>query len=146
MKLSPETHSQLEDFFREYFNDYGLQLPKIEIYVNGGAGLITKILNIHGITIGRHIFIKPSIVKSNQDKKLQINKNLLAHEVAHVVQYQQLGFIGFLAKYVKDYFVLLSQKRKWHSVARTEAYWEIPHEIEARDAAREFEKWIKDKN
>lgn len=146
MKLSPELHRQLEDFFREYFNDNGLKLPEIEIYTKGGAGIITKILSVHGITIGRHIFIKPEIMKfDKKTKRLRINKNLLAHEVAHVVQYQQLGFFGFLNKYLKDYFSSLSKKRKWHSVARTEAYWDIPHEIEARDAAREFEKWLRSK-
>lgn len=146
MKLSRETHNQLENFFREYFKDYDLKLPEIEILSDGGAGIITKLLSVHGMTVGRYIFIKPSIIKIDENEKLRINKNLLAHEVAHVIQFQQLGLVGFLAKYLKDYFVILGQKGSLHSAARTEAYWEIPHEIEARDAAKEFEKWLQVKS
>ncbi|HRH45101.1 MAG TPA: DUF4157 domain-containing protein [Pyrinomonadaceae bacterium] len=143
MKLSRETHFQLQVFFRKYFDDNNLQLPAVEIYVNRGAGFITKILSVHGITIGRHIFIKPQIAKYDERKLLTISKNLLAHEVTHVVQYQQLGFFGFLFKYTKDYLLILRGKKKWDALSRNQAYWEIPHEIEARDAAQEFEKWVR---
>ncbi len=142
MKLSRPTHHQLERFFREYFADESLKLPQIQIYVKRGAGLITKFLRVHGITLGRHIFIKPSMAKYDQKKRLQISKNLLAHEVTHVVQYQQLGFFGFLFKYLKDYFVILRGKKKWDVFSRMEAYREIPHEIEARDSAQKFVEWI----
>jgi hypothetical protein len=141
MKLARETHRQLERFFREYFDDKKLKLPKIEIYTGRTAGFITKVLAIHGITIGRRIFIKPTLAKYNEKRRLTISKNLLSHEVAHVVQYQRLGFFGFLYKYLRDYFRLLRRKKKWNALARMDAYWEIPHEIEARHAAQDFEKW-----
>ncbi len=145
MKLSPQTNRQLESFFREYFDDESLKLPKIQIYAERGAGLITKILSVHGITIGRHIFIKPKLAKHDKKNRLQISKNLLAHEVTHVLQYQQLGFFGFLYKYLRDYFAILRGKKKWDVHSRMEAYWEIPHEIEARDSAQKFVEWYFEK-
>jgi hypothetical protein len=141
MRLSRQTNEELQNFFREYFDDEKLTLPKIRIYSKRGAGFITKILSIHGITIGRHILIKPNQAKYDAKNRLTISKNLLSHEVTHVVQYQQLGFFGFLYKYFKDYYLILRSKKRWDSDSRLEAYWEIPHEIEARRAAQEFEKW-----
>lgn len=145
MKLSQKTNQELQNFFREYFDDEKLKLPQIRIYAGRTAGFITKVLSIQGITIGRWVFIKPNQVKYDERHHLTISKNLLAHEVAHVVQYQRLGFFSFLYKYLKDYFSLLRRKKKWNALARMESYWEIPHEVEARHAAQEFEKWIDQK-
>ena len=46
MRLSGKSHQQLETFFREYFNDDKLQLPDVEVYGRGVAGIITKALKI----------------------------------------------------------------------------------------------------
>lgn len=142
MRLSTKTHQQLEAFFRQYFNDETLKLPHVEIYAHRGAKVITKLIKVDGITFGRHIFIDPKLAKYNDKKKLCISKNLLSHEVAHVIQYQQSGFFGFLLKYIKDYFIILRRKKKWNALARMESYWSIPHEVEARDAAKRFIEWI----
>lgn len=146
MKLSPRTHQQLETFFRLFFKDESLKLPKVEIYLSGGAKLVTKLIKVDGITIGRRIFINPELANYDKKARLCLSKNLLSHEIAHVFQYQQLGFFGFLYKYIKDYFKILRKKKSWNPRARMESYWEIPHEIEAREAAKKFEKWIKGKN
>ncbi len=145
MRISQETNQELEIFFRKYFNDENLKLPKIQVYAGRSAGFITWVLGIHGITLGRHIFIKPNQTGYDKEKRLTISKNLLSHEVAHVVQYQKMGFFGFLYKYLKDYFLLLRTRRKWNAFARMEAYWEIPHEVEARDAAASFIEWTRGK-
>lgn len=142
MRLSPKTHQQLELFFRQYFADENLKLPQVEIYARRGAKLITKLVKVDGITFGRHVFIDPKLAKYDKKNRLCISKNLLSHEVAHVIQYNQLGLIGFLFKYIKDYFVILKGKKKWNAPARMESYWAIPHEIEARDAAKKFIQWI----
>ena len=142
MRLSQKTQQQLETFFRLYFDDENLKLPQVEIYARRGARLVTKIIGVDGITVGRHIFIDSKLAQYDDKKRLCISQNLLSHEVAHVIQYQQSGFFSFLFKYLKDYFVILRRKERWDTHARLESYWEIPHEIEARDAAREFEKWI----
>lgn len=141
MRLSPQTHSELESFFRHFLDDETIQLPKIEIYIRRGAGLVTRILGVDGITIGRHIFIRPAKAKYNSNNHLTIGKNLLSHEVTHVLQYQKFGFIGFLAGYLKEYFAGLKRKKKWDALSRMEAYFEISHEIEARKAAAKFVEW-----
>lgn len=142
MRLSPKTHQQFETFFRQYFDDENLKLPQVEIYTRQGAKLVTKIVKVDGITIGRHIFIDSKLAKYDEKKRLCISKNLLSHEIAHVIQYQQSGFFGFLYKYIKDYFVILKGKKTRNAHARLESYWEIPHEIEARDAAKKFVEWV----
>lgn len=142
MRLSPKTQQQFETFFRHYFDDQTLELHRVKIYARRGASLITKIIRVDGITIGRHIFIDSKLTKYDNQKRLCISKNLLSHEIAHVIQYQKSGFFGFLYKYIKDYFVILKGKKPRNAHARMESYWAIPHEIEARDAAKKFVEWL----
>ncbi|MEK7724056.1 MAG: DUF4157 domain-containing protein [Acidobacteriota bacterium] len=146
MRLAPKTHQQLETFFRQYFDDESLKLPIIKIYSGRRANLITKLIGVDGITIGRRIIIKPKLIKPDENNRFCMSKNLLSHEVTHVLQYQKLGFLSFLYKYFSDYFINLKSRKKLNATARLESYWEIPHEIEARDAAKKFVEWIKSEN
>ena len=57
MKLAVSSHQKLELFFREYLNDEKFNLPKIHFYAGHITQLITKIINVQGITFGRRIFI-----------------------------------------------------------------------------------------
>lgn len=141
MKLSRKSHDQLEKFFREYFHDEKLNLPEIELYAKRGAWLITKIFKIYGVTFGRHIFIKPDLLYWNLNRQLCISKELLAHETAHVLQYQKLGWLLFFYTYLKGYLRALRQKEKWDFNSRQESYLEIPHEVEARVCAAKFTEW-----
>ncbi len=59
----------------------------------------------------------------------------------HVIQYKKVGFVKFLYKYLRDYWVNLRKKEKWNAASRRTAYLEIPFEIEARDAAQKFLEW-----
>lgn len=143
MKLSRTTHQQLELFFREYFGDDKLKLPRVEVFIKGGAGLITKALKIYGITLGRYMFIKPDQLVRRLNRPPYISKELLAHEMTHVLQYQKLGWIRFFYTYLKGYWQALKGKKKWDSDSRREAYLEIPHEVEARECAAKFIQWTK---
>lgn len=145
MKLAPKLHLQLEVFFREFFGDQSLRLPEIEIYAKRGARLITGILGVGGITFGRHIFIQPDLIYRNDQSRLCISKELLAHEAAHTMQYRRLGTLKFLYEYFKSYFLTLRNKRKWDSIARMQAYLDIPFETEARVCGAAFIKWRKNK-
>lgn len=142
MYLAKDAHEKFEDFYREFFNERNHPLPKIKIYARRGAGLITKLLNINGITFGRRIFIRPQLVTISNDSLLRAPKALIAHELAHVLQYQQLGFIKFFYTYLKGYWQALKKKEKWDANARMEAYLEIPHEVEARQFAADFLVWL----
>lgn len=142
MKLSRELHQQIENYFRFYFKDETLKLPEVEIFVRRGAWLFSRLFIVNGITFGRHIFIRPELVKRNSKNRLIISKNLLVHELTHTMQYQKQGFLRFLFSYFKAYFINLKRKKKWDIYSRAESYLEIPHEIEARDSAEKFIQWL----
>lgn len=92
---------------------------------------------VDGITFGRHIFIRPKYLQKRQNK-LIAPKDLMAHELAHTIQYSRTGAIPFFMSYIGEFFRALRRKRKWDFQSRVEAYLEIPHEIEARDCAAAF--------
>lgn len=142
MKLSREVHSEIQTFFRLYFNDENLVLPDCDIFVRRGAWIFSKLFAINGITIGKRVFIKPALVKRSSDNRLMISKNLLVHELTHVMQYRRRGFFGFLTKYFGDYFSNLKREKDKSFDSRMNAYLNIPDEIEARDSADKFVEWL----
>ena len=141
MKLSESSRKNLELFFQNHFNDKNFALPKINIYAGSLSHLLSLILQVDGITFGRHIFILPRYLSRNSKDKLKINVNLVAHEIAHTLQYKREGFFRFLFLYLKSYRKNLRKKKKWDSIAKFEAYFEIPFEIEARETAEMFQVW-----
>lgn len=146
MFLAKDSHRRFEEFYREFFQDENFRIPPIEIYARRGAGLLTGLFKINGITFGRRILISPKLTTRSKDLRLCAPKDLIAHELAHVLQYQKLGFVRFFYTYLKAYFQALQKKEKWDAAARAEAYLEIPHEVEARQLAADFLKWAeKDK-
>ncbi len=142
MKLSKKTQAELQTFFRHYFKDETLKLPKVEVYARRGSNLLTRLIGVDGITIGRHIFVRSRRTNHDKENNLTISKNLLAHELAHVLQYQKLGFFVFLFDYLREYLAGLKRKKKLNATARMHSYFEISHEVEARDAANKFEEWV----
>lgn len=138
MHLDRSSHKQFEQFFRDFYGDKNLRLPKIHIYSHRVSLIITKLLNVNGITIGRHIFIHPQFTWRDSGKRLCAPKALIAHELTHTMQYLRQGFFGFLYSYLKAYWNLLRKSEKWNFDARMQAYTDIPQEIEARRAARIF--------
>lgn len=145
MLLAKSSHETFEEFYRELFNEQSRSLPQIKIYARRGAGLFTKLFNINGITFGRRIFIRPQLITVSDDALLCAPKALIAHELAHVLQYQRLGFFRFFYTYLKGYWQALRKKEKWDANARLEAYLEIPHEIEARRFAADFLVWLENR-
>lgn len=145
MKLARDTHRLLEDFFREYFADEKIELPPITLFGRRGAGFLTKLLKIHGITFGSRIFILPDLFFRNEKKLLCLDKELLAHEATHVLQYRRQGFLKFFHTYLKSYWQELRRLGKWDFAARYEAYRAIPQEAEARRAAAAFMEWLENR-
>jgi hypothetical protein len=138
MKLSRATHRKFENFLREYFADENLVLPEIQIYCRGGARVFTKILKVDGVTFGRHIFIKPKYLRRDENNRLVAEKDLLAHELTHTIQYRRHGAIKFFYTYLSGFWRALRGKKSWDFQSRLKSYMEIPHEIEARDCAVAF--------
>jgi hypothetical protein len=75
-------------------------------------------LPAHGMTIGRFVFLK----RSHADRP-----GLLAHELVHVRQYRELGYLRFSVRYLVAYARNLVRFRFRHD----EAYRAIPFEAEA---------------
>ncbi len=141
MKLADDSRLKLEAFFRETLGDKSFRLPKIYFYSGKFSVFLTAALKIHGITIGRNIFITPKFVTLSAENFKKIHVELAAHEIAHVIQYGREGFIKFFYKYLRAYLRNLSWKRNWDAAARHRAYLEIPFEIEARAVAAKFVEW-----
>ena len=138
MHLDGISHSRFEKFFRDFYGDEKLILPAIHIYSRRVSLLVTTILQVNGITIGRHIFIHPKFTKRDEQNRLYAPKSLIAHELTHSVQYTRQGFFGFLKSYLGAYWKLLRGSKKWDFNTRMQAYLDIPQEIEARHATDLF--------
>jgi len=145
MKLAPESRLKFEAFFRKTLADEHFQMPEVYFYGGKFSRILTKSLNIHGITIGRNVFVTTKVI-SVENKRHRIETELAAHEIAHVLQYGCEGFIKFLYKYLKSYRGNLKKLKKTDKLSRHQAYLEIPFEIEARAIAADFIEWNKKKD
>jgi predicted SprT family Zn-dependent metalloprotease len=63
---------------------------------------------------------------------------LIAHEVAHCLQYQRHGAWRFRARYLAAYF-----KNRLRGMSHLKAYRSIPFEIEAREAEEQVYRALK---
>ncbi len=143
MKLAEKSHRKIEEFFREYLADERFCLPQICFYSGSFTRILTSLLDIGGITIGKRIYISPDKFRISEKQLLRINEELVVHEITHVLQYRREGFGRFLWLYLRSYITNLKKKSKYDLQARAEAYFDIPYEIEARKIASKFVIWSK---
>ena len=134
MKLSAETHRQVEAFFRRHANDHALKLPPLEIHAGRFADLLTKLNGISGITFGRHVFVRSKLVGRDAGGRATLSARLLVHEAAHVLQYERRGYLKFLGGYLRGYWRGLRGGGRWDRAGRSAAYLAIADECEARAA------------
>lgn len=73
-----------------------------------------------GITFGRFIYLAKPIRPDG-------TSTLLAHELVHVGQYDEIGIPRYVYLYLKSFFADLYRMKNWN-----QAYRAIPFEIEAR--------------
>jgi hypothetical protein len=76
-----------------------------------------------GMTIGRLVFLLRDDVRDGSSQ-------LLAHELVHVRQYREQGYLPFSIRYLWHYFAGLARYR-----GHQKAYRAIPVEVEAYTAA-----------
>lgn len=145
MKLAESSRYNLQAFFREFLADENFLLPTINFYGGRLSGIITLVLQVHGITFGKYIFIQPDLVGKDFENRRSLALELAAHEIVHVLQYKKEGFIKFFYTYLTDYLKNLRGKKDWSADSRHEAYREIPFEREAREIAAEFVVWNRNK-
>lgn len=142
MQLSKNAHKLFADFFCDSDLCEVHQFPDIQVYAKRGSWVVTNLLMVDGITFGRHVFINPRLISRDQKSLLRISKILMAHEIAHVIQYQREGSLNFLLNYFRDFWRIFRNKEKWDLRTWFESYMEIPHEVEARKVASEFSSWL----
>lgn len=140
MRLSAESHGEVEEFFRRHTCRPGLVMPPVYVYAGGFAGLLTKAAGgVGAITFGRRVFVRPSLVRVDSSGRAELPAWLLVHEAAHVLQYEERGTLRFLAGYLRGYFRGLKEDGKGlGAAARNRAYLAIPEERAAREAERAY--------
>lgn len=131
----------MEDFHRVFGGDEGLRLPPVHLYKGRVSRWLTHTFHIGAITFGRHIFVKPELVKQDDEGRWTVPAWLLAHETTHVLQYERAGFVRFLISYLWDYWHCLRRQQKWDASARLEAYMAIKVEAIARQAEIAYAAW-----
>ena len=78
-----------------------------------------KLLPIfHGMTLDNHVYF------SWNRQKVVNTLSTVRHEMMHVAQYEELGFMGFLTTYI------------WQWVKHGFSYTKIDLEVEAREASK----------
>jgi hypothetical protein len=141
MLLASESHKRIEKFLRGHLRNNTLRLPPIFIYSGRWAGWLTSAFNVVAITFGRRVFVAPKKIERDDDGRLTVSAELIAHEATHVVQYERAGFTGFLFSYLWEYGRALREQQGWSKSARHAAYLAIKQEREAYDAESAYAVW-----
>ena len=141
MRLAEESHARLEQFFRWHGRDDQLLLPLMFIHAGFLTHHLTRILRIAAITVGRHIFVSPVYLDRDLRGQMTMRGGLLAHEVAHVRQYQREGLLTFLYNYLLEYVTLLCRMGTLDATARRVAYEQITRETDAREVEAAYRAW-----
>ena len=139
MRLSDESHSQVEQFFREHRGDPGLVLPRIHFHGGLAARALMWGAGMSGMTLGRHVFVRPGLFVRDAAGRVTLPGWLVVHEAAHVLQYAERGFPRFLRDYLLGYLRALRGAWRWDANGRMAAYLAIPEEREARAAEYAFQ-------
>ncbi|TDP77509.1 uncharacterized protein DUF4157 [Bradymonas sediminis] len=94
--------------------------------LGGGVAYAALKTRASAITLGSKVYIRREFFGDDGEIPL----NLVAHEVAHVVQFSRDGMLKFLYKYLRDYMAGLLR-----GLGDSAAYRAIPYEVEARRVA-----------
>ena len=141
MRLAEESRARLERFFRCYERDEGVRLPAVFVHTGFWCDGLTRMLSAAAFTVGRHVFVSRKVLARNARGQLTMPGWLLAHEAAHVRQFQRAGFLKFAFDYTREYLTLLVRSGKLDAGARMEAYERIAPEREARGVEAAYLEW-----
>jgi hypothetical protein len=141
MRLAEESQARLERFFRSYEGDERLRLPAVFVHAGFWSDVVTRLLRIAAITIGRHVLVSRKVVERNASGRVTMPGWLLAHEAAHVRQFQKAGFVPFVYDYAREYVAFLVRGGKFDARARLRAYEQIAQEREAREVEAAYLRW-----
>jgi hypothetical protein len=124
--------SDVQILLARHFPDFDLRRVRIHIGIPSHVRLFAAI-TAAAYTSGDDLYFAPGVYDTTTIEGLA----LIAHEIAHSVQYKRYGKIKFQLLYLMHY---LANKKRGMSDAQ--AYEEIPFEKEAR--AKEFAvfRWL----
>jgi len=138
MKLSRESQALAEAFFRVHTGDPELRLPPISIHGGAAARLLMWMIGMSAITFGRRVFVRPSHLARDSEGRAVMPGWLLIHEAAHVLQYEERGYLRFFRDYLRNYWRGLRGAGGWGAACRMAAYMAIAEECEAREAEHAY--------
>ncbi len=144
MLLARASHERLERFFRQYFKDETLSLPRVSVYAGRFAGVSTTAIGFGAITFGSRVLIARSIVRRGEDGLLRAPGALVAHEATHVLQYERAGYVRFLFRYLREYSAALKKGSGRGLQRHWPAYRAISFEAEARAAEEAYAAWARE--
>ncbi|CDM66224.1 eCIS core domain-containing protein [Pyrinomonas methylaliphatogenes] len=141
MRLARSSHERIERFLREHLHDPDLALPPLCIHTGPLAKLMTRAMRAGGLTLGRHIFISPQLVRRDVDGRWLVPGWLIAHEAIHVLQFERMGWIKLALSYVSTYGREFIRRRSFGAASRRAAYVSVPEERAAYAAMEAFLRW-----
>ena len=138
MRLSNDSHSHVEQFLRAHRGDAGLVLPRIHFHGGLFARLLMMSAGMGAMTLGRHVFVRPLLLKKDELGRVTLPGWLVVHEATHVIQYAERGFVRFMLGYLRGYWRALRESGRWGAAGRMAAYLAIAEEQEARVAEHAY--------
>lgn len=82
---------------------------------------------VRGVTMWKGVFVDRELFSGDRDRLAR----LVIHELVHVRQFHDAGYVGFSLRYATDYITgLLAGK------SGRQAYLDIPAEVEARELTK----------
>jgi hypothetical protein len=138
MKLAADSHSEVQSFFRAHMGDRALVLPPVTVHGGLVARALMSVVGMDGITFGRNVFVRAALVGRDARGHATIPARLLVHEAAHVLQYEQRGYVRFFRDYLRGYWRALRAGKRWDARGRMAAYLAIAEEREARAAEHAY--------
>jgi hypothetical protein len=114
----------------------GTPRGRITLWGTAPARLIARSCSAEAVTFGRSVLFSSRGWRSLENGS-GAGLALLAHEAAHVAQYQRLGTATFLWAYVWEYL-----RGRLQGLSHQQAYSEISFEREARRVEREARRLL----
>lgn len=82
---------------------------------------------IQGITIGSWVFVHPDVLRGDRKRLAR----LVIHELIHVRQYIEQGYLPFSARYIRDF-----ARGRLSGMTSRDAYLNVAAEREAREQTK----------
>jgi hypothetical protein len=82
---------------------------------------------IKGVTHWRWVFVEPDFMRGDRDKLAR----LVIHELVHVRQYRDAGYVTFTVRYLSEYW-----RARLRGTESRQAYLDISAEVEAREVTK----------